>query len=239
MNNQRRSLPIAITLFALAFGLSLFVGKSLGHRAGSSSALPSLLSSTMLIVVSLALGACFGESRWKELGLVRPAGRWRRFVVVALVVGMVVSFSIKLSPGEGMGKALRGLSVPVVLIIVIFGSLAEELFTRGWFQGFLEPHRDRLLHGAGLTMSVPVLASGLAFGAMHLTLVGKGVDAWTIGFILVFTTTVGLIAAKAREETGSLLPPVLIHLAGNAGGVLGGIVYVLMYAAVFGHVPKM
>ncbi len=226
-----------MTLFASAFGLSVVVGKLLGRLSDGPSGLPWLGSSTMLVVASLGLWAFLGERRWETLGLISPSGRWGRDVGLALIVGVIVTLTIKLTPGAGMSHALQGLSLPVVLISVVYGSFAEELFTRGWFQGFLESHRNRVFQWAGLTLSLPVLASGIGFGAMHLTLVAKGVDAWTVGFILVFTTTVGLIAAKAREQTGSLLPPVIIHLAGNAGGILGGLVYVTMYVARYGQVP--
>ncbi len=239
MHDCRRALQVAIALLVSAFVVSIVAGRTVGRLAEGPSALSSLGSSTTLIVVSLGLWACLGERRWNELGLVRPAGRWWGFVGLALVVGIAITLGIKLGHGTGMGKALKGLRVPVVLVSVIYGSFAEELFTRGWFQGFLEVRCNRQFHLAKLTISLPVLASGIAFGAMHLTLLSKGLDAWTIGFILTFTTTVGLIAARAREQTRSLLPAVITHLAGNVGGLLGGIVYVAIYAARFGQLPML
>ena len=68
--------------------------------------------------------------------------------------------------------------------MVLYSTAVEELFTRGWLQGFLEPGRERSVLLPALPLSVPVLASALVFTAMHLTLVGKGVDPWSLVIIL-------------------------------------------------------
>ena len=243
--NVRRSMAAAIALATVAYGASILAGKGLERMASAAriGVRPSVVSAigtyTTLILASLALTACFGEDLRRDLGFRRPRASWLRYALLALIAGAATTLGIKLSPGAGMGAALKGLDVPVVLITVLYGSFAEELFTRGWFQWFLDPFRERRARIPGGTISVPVLASGILFGAMHLTLLGSGVDGWTIGFVLIFTTTVGLICAHARERTESLLPAYVVHLAGNAGGILGGILYVALYTATHGRVPEM
>jgi membrane protease YdiL (CAAX protease family) len=112
-------------------------------------------------------------------------------------------------------------------VLLLFGPAAEELFTRGWLQGFLQPLRTRLLKLGPISMSVPVLTGALAFGAMHLK-VGFTTDVVTGVAIVIFSTSLGFLAGIARERTGSLLPAIAVHLAGNAGGILGGLVMIII-----------
>ncbi len=136
-----------------------------------------------------------------------------------------------------MDAALKGLSPLPVSLVVLYSTLVEELFTHGWLRGFLEPGRDRSVLLPALPLSVPVLASTMVFTAMRLTLVGKGVDAWSLVTILVFTAGEGLLSALPRERTGCLLPAIWTHLTGNLGGVVGEIILALVYRAQHSHLP--
>ena len=60
--------------------------------------------------------------------------------------------------------------------------------------------------------------SALFFGAMHLVLVKlMGLAAVPVILLAVF---LGLVAARYRETTGSLLPPIIVHALFNIGGTL-------------------
>jgi membrane protease YdiL (CAAX protease family) len=67
---------------------------------------------------------------------------------------------------------------------------------------------------------------------MHLSLTLAEIDAFTIVCVLSFTTLLGLLAGLARERTGSLMPAIGTHLAGNVGGIVGGIAYAIATGAV-------
>jgi len=229
-----RAVLLTVPAYLLAILSRHLTGRLLGGETGGAppSPLPGVVSYTMLIVFSLLLFALVDGRPWRRFGFHKPDGPWLRFIVYALAVGTVVTFTLKLTPGKGMSEALKGVSPALLLPIIIYGSTAEEFFTRGWFQSFLEPERGRLVRLGRFAASLPVVA-------MHLTLLLRGADPWTIGFVLVFTTTVGLLAATVRELTGSLWPAILTHLAGNAGGVLGGILYAAAYTARHGRPPAM
>jgi membrane protease YdiL (CAAX protease family) len=65
---------------------------------------------------------------------------------------------------------------------------------------------------------MPVIVSALFFGAMHLVLVkSMGLAAVPIILVVVF---LGLVAARYRERTGSLLPAIIVHALFNIGGTL-------------------
>jgi membrane protease YdiL (CAAX protease family) len=112
-------------------------------------------------------------------------------------------------------------------VLLLFGPAAEEFYTRGWLQGFLQPLQTRLVKLGSASVSVPVLTGALAFGAMHLK-VGFTTDTWTGVTVVIFATSLGFLAGIVRERTGSLLPAIAVHLAGNAGGILGGLLHFLI-----------
>jgi membrane protease YdiL (CAAX protease family) len=62
---------------------------------------------------------------------------------------------------------------------------------------------------------------------MHLK-VGFTTDVVTGVAIVIFSTSLGFLAGIVRERTGSLLPAIAVHLAGNAGGILGGLVMIII-----------
>ncbi|MCA9297319.1 MAG: CPBP family intramembrane metalloprotease, partial [Phycisphaerales bacterium] len=68
-----------------------------------------------------------------------------------------------------------------------------------------------------------VVASGLLFGAMHVSLFFYDNDPRTAATIVVATTTLGLICAWSRERSGSLFGPVCAHFAFNVCGLVGGV----------------
>jgi membrane protease YdiL (CAAX protease family) len=80
-----------------------------------------------------------------------------------------------------------------------------------------------------------LLTGALVFGAWHVPAIFS--DAWTGGIMVVFTTLLGLLAGDNRERTGSLTPAVMTHLAGNVGGVIAGILYMIVHVALGGALP--
>ncbi len=246
--HSKRSLLTGLILAVLTYCLSLWLGAALGNivgrpEASSSWLQPALLrafgSYTALGLFSWLLIAWTGGGEWRRFGFQNTGQPWGRFALLAVLLGVGVTLALKLSSRPGLDAALKGLAPLPVLLVVLYSTLVEELFTRGWLQGFLEPGRDRSVLLPALSLSVPVLASTLVFTAMHLTLVGKGVDPWSLVIILAFTAGAGLLSALARERTGSLLPAIWTHLAGNLGGVVGGLAYALLYRVQHGYLPTL
>jgi membrane protease YdiL (CAAX protease family) len=150
-------------------------------------------------------------------------------------LGAAASILVLASGGKGLQVALGPMTLwQLVLVIWIWSSLSEEIFTRGWLQGALHPWRDTMLAGFPL----PAAVSGLVFGAMHLSLFAKGVDAISALVIVLAATTLGLWAGVVRERSGSILPPLAAHIAFNVGGAVGGAAFVLVYRLSTGHFPN-
>ncbi len=106
----------------------------------------------------------------------------------------------------GVSVGLAG-AVPGEWWLWVFIGFADEVFVRGWLQAALSPVKQRL--GA---WSIPALASGLFAGSMYLVLMKQRAPGSTVMALVVGSSALGLAAAKLREESGSLVGPVAMHV---------------------------
>jgi len=99
---------------------------------------------------------------------------------------------------EGFG------AVPVqVLLIVFIAPLSEEVCFRGMLFGGLRNHMPRL---------AAALVSALIFGALH-ALTGLSAVPPLIAF--------GFILALLYEQTGSIVPGIVLHMLNNSVALIG------------------
>jgi membrane protease YdiL (CAAX protease family) len=64
------------------------------------------------------------------------------------------------------------------------------------------------------------------FGSMHLSLLVAGRNIWFVMHIVLFTTSIGILAAWYREKTNSIIPAFLVHLISN---ILGSLPLLIMH----------
>jgi len=129
----------------------------------------------------------------------RPPGRlpWIWMVPVSILLGVSVGVAGSV-PGEWW--------------LWVFIGFADEVVVRGWLQAALSPIKQRL--GA---WSIPVLASGLFAGSMYLVLMKQRAPGSTVMALVLGSSAIGLAAAKLREESGSLVGPVAMHVLFGLG----------------------
>ena len=239
--NLRRSVPMGVLLSVLIFA-GTFGAKGLGtlvarHFGTNTHLARSIAAYTAMGLLSIAFMACFGQSQWRAFGFQKPKAPWLKFAAYGLLLGAATTLVVRLGHGRGMENAMKGIGPIQMILLITGGSAMEEIFMRGWLQGFLDPLREHRVGFKQMRCSVPVLTAALAFGAMHLTLAFAGVDLWSLFCLLGFTTTVGLLAGLARERTSSLGPPIVVHLAGNLGGILGAACFFVIQVLCAGHIP--
>jgi membrane protease YdiL (CAAX protease family) len=203
----------------------------------SAAAAHQLLLKSLLVFASFALIAVSRRRVPGTYGFQRARGvPWGRTLITGVGLGASASLLILLLGGSGMQTALESMRFwQIVLIVWIGSSVSEEIFTRGWAQGALEPWRGVSYAG----YSIPVITSAVLFGSMHATLFRRGVDAITTVVVLLATTLLGLIAGKLRERHHGIMPAITLHFCFNAGGAVGGALYVLTYRAITGRLPQI
>lgn len=176
----------------------------LDFTIGNQLVLEAAFLGTAILFVSMS-GA---PSVARALGLRAPRGPWIGLTVGAffgylLVAGLFASLladpeQIDVADELGFDTSTFG-AISAGILIVGLAPLAEEVFFRGFFYG-------------GLRSRMPAVAaaviSGLFFGVIHITTGNLAVVAQL--------TMLGIILALLYERTGSLWPPIAVHLINNA-----------------------
>jgi len=208
-----------------------------------------LIIKTAMLVLSLGMMILISRPP-RVWGLAAPrspsggAGGWLIGTLVPVAIGGVLGaaatatiLGLDFAPMTGM----REMSFLRMVAIVWFGStIAEELFVRGLIQGWMQPGSpDVADHAPASTAGLGsgggggggrIIASGLLFGAMHASLFLNN-DARTAATIVMATTLLGLVCAWSREQTGSLVGPLLAHFAFNVCSIIGGIAVFILKGA--------
>ncbi|MDY7109552.1 MAG: type II CAAX endopeptidase family protein [Planctomycetota bacterium] len=192
-----------------------------------------------VVLVALAVVMMgLDRRRLADFGLCLSRSRpfdWLIGLALGGLCGAIGSVLIVLTPAEGMGFVRDQAFWQIIVGVWIVSSIGEEIFVRGLVQTWMTG--GEALRLGRVRVSSAVLASGLLFGSMHLLIARHGADVWTVCIIVAFTTSLGLVAAWYRERTGSVLLPIVVHVAGNIGGMIGGAMTMIIRAIVTGETP--
>jgi hypothetical protein len=194
--------------------LSLLAGQELQPDTAS----PAGFILTMLVYLSLLLGIYLFAARkagWAAVGLVPVPNKTLLLVPLLLVLvltGMIViNLSLAYLSGgtfenpqvEALtgGSALSPLTLVLLLLLVaVVVPIVEELFFRGMIYPLL-----RYRWGAGIAIGT----SAAIFAVFHF-----------VPLLMPALFFVGLILGYLREQSGSVLPGVLLHAMQNAIALL-------------------
>lgn len=176
--------------------------------------LVSLVPQGILFVgVPIAVAAMRTPSRpWRAVGYVPFKGTdlWLVAAAMGVQIGVTVVFSLLFFAPEQDTlvddvnfNETTVAAIATVILIVIAAPITEETLFRGLFFGALRS-RAPFWAAAG--------ASGLLFGAVHLA---SG-DAAVAGLLTLF----GVILAWLYEKTGSLGPPIILHMVNNSIAII-------------------
>ena len=185
---------IRLTLIYLGF---LAVGK--GASTAFNPIVEDPLTSMMLIkwatavyvlglVYWLKLSSQVGltfERSWKSLGLYWP-------------IGLLAVLSL----ANGWHSTEVGQLITIALIVIAVG-IGEEVIFRGFFFHYLRHMQP---------VSI-ILISSLAFGAIHLLWVFKGVPTEVVLAWFYMATGYGIILGNAKARFGGLIIPIFVHAA--------------------------
>ena len=92
--------------------------------------------------------------------------------------------------------------------------------------------------GVSSAVKPSIVSSALLFAAMHVSLMWSPMGAKGGLMIVLSTLGVGWACAVLRDRSRSLWPAIACHIAGNVAGVPGGIIGIILYRLIFGHLPE-
>ena len=117
--------------------------------------------------------------------------------VLLLVGGVVLSAVV---------QPVSPLAARIIQVLIFVGFLEEFLF-RGFIQSRLNDYFGRPFSFANVQFGPGLVLTALVFGLFHpITVVGSTPWAWGL-----WTAVLGLVLGFAREKTGSVVAPALLH----------------------------
>ncbi len=207
----------AVSTCAAIFVAALFAGRSSAGPAFSFVPSSFVTDTVMLLLALVVMRTRSGFSP-ADFGFSRGSFRWKpRILLWVFPTAFLSALSLALPQSAGPSGPAAGFNgLQIVVLVWIYATVAEEILTRGLLQTLVAGKREPARGQRKLSCSV--IVSGLFFGAMHLVLISS-MGAGAI-VPIVLATLLGIIAARYRESTGSLLPGILVHALFNIGGTL-------------------
>jgi len=113
---------------------------------------------------------------------------------------------------------------------------SEEVYVRGLVQSWVADRDD----GSGIDsrFKPSIVTSALLFAAMHVPLMWSPVGVKGGLPIVLATLGLGFACAVLRARSRSLWPAIACHIIGNIAGLPGGILGVVLYRLVYGRLPE-
>jgi membrane protease YdiL (CAAX protease family) len=185
----------------------------------SQSWFEGFLSHTTMWMISLILILIVSKGKLRSFGFCRVKNyKMARIVIPGTVVGVALAIVLHLFPEGSSASQPEYSFVQTVIFVWLYASISEELLTRGLIQSFLTPLTEYGVTVFGVRISLPVLSGALFFGLMHAALLTTGMALFPVISTVAFAALLGLIAGYHREQTGSLIPAIIVHAFGNIGG---------------------
>jgi len=178
-----------------------------------------IYSLTTILILNRGKLTGFGLSKPAKFNIFKLTGLTALITIFIMIFGTVVFIKILSNmfpqPGE-IGFPQHNSIIEMILVVWLWSSFVEEVFVRSLLQTILSSLKNIKL----FKLSLSVIISGLLFGSMHLSLLATGRNLWFVMHIVLFTSSIGILAAWYREKTDSIVPAFLVHLIANIFGSL-------------------
>jgi membrane protease YdiL (CAAX protease family) len=230
-----------------AWGLLLFLALAYSLKfafnvsGGVTPAISQIVVKGLMILIALA--------GWMLLRRPLPEMGWQRIQRWAVsdilwyaisAVGMAVASTVMVLLEVRHPLASQMSLAQIVVIVWLGSSLSEEIYVRGLVQSWIA---DREASDAISGDTVPsafepaIVASALLFASMHVPLLWSAAGIKGGLPIVLATLLVGWACAVLRARCRSLWPAIACHILGNVAGLPGGIIGVLLFRLIHGHLP--
>lgn len=234
--------PIVRALVGYTWGLLLFLALAYSLKfafdayGGVTPAVSQIVVKGLMIVIALvgwlALRRPLREMGWQRIQ------RWAVsdfawYAISALAMAFASTVMVLLEVRHPLASQM---TLPQIVVIVWLGSsLSEEIYVRGLVQSWMAGRESR--ETIPSSWEPAIVASALLFASMHVPLMWSAAGIKGGLPIVLATLVVGWACAVLRARCRSLWPAIACHILGNVAGLPGGIVGVILYRLIHGHLP--
>ena len=144
-------------------------------------------------------------------------------VVLTIVINILMAIVIKLVGGKLEEHPLLSKMNPMQVLIFIFfyASIVEEILFRGFLLNSLKSLKTNGINIFKIKFSYSVIISALVFGLAHLVLINTSVGALFLLKVVLFATSLGMVAGYYQEKYDNTSYAIIVHMSGNFITVIG------------------
>jgi membrane protease YdiL (CAAX protease family) len=221
-----------LLFLALAYSLKFAFTAS----GGVTPAVSQIVLKGLMIVIALAgwmaLRRPFREMGWQRIQRWAVSDvAWYAISAVAMTVASIVMVLL-----EARHPLASQMTLPQIVVIVWLGSsLSEEIYVRGLVQSWMAGRESG--DTVPSAFDPAIVSSALLFSSMHVPLLWSAAGIKGGLPIVLATLFVGWACAVLRARCRSLWPAVACHILGNVAGLPGGIIGVILFRLIHGHLP--
>ena len=223
-NNERiiYGLIIAIVVFTISTFTGRYLHLDIDFLPNSFVTHTLMLLISIIVIYSLKKIVDYKISLPEFKKILKPT----LFGLIAtIIVNVSVTIITKLLGGqiEAHPLIMKMSPLQIFIFVFIYASIAEEILFRGFLLNILKPLKIKGISILKRKISIPVIISAFAFGLGHLILITTGVGALFLLKIVIFSTTLGLIAGYYQEKYDNNAFAIIVHMSGNLMGVIGAL----------------
>lgn len=234
--------PIVRACVGYAWGLLLFLALAYSLKfaiaplGGVTPAVSQIVVKGLMILIALAgwglLRRPFREMGWQRIDRRALAGiAWYALSAVAMMVASIGMVLMEVRHPLASQMTLA----QIVVIVWLGSSISEEIYVRGLVQSWMADSGNRA--DVPSAWEPAIVSSALLFSSMHVPLLWSAAGIKGGLPIVLATLFVGWACAVLRARCRSLWPAIACHILGNVAGLPGGIIGVILFRFIHGHLP--
>jgi uncharacterized protein len=224
-NNERIIYGFIITI--VIFLTATFLGSKI-HLNSTLISDSFVTHSIMLLLSVIAIFAMkkdlnFNISIPKFKNILKPISIG---ISLTIVIYLLMAILSKLAGGELQAHPFLSKMNPIQILVFafIYASIVEEILFRGFLLNLLKSLKTRGITLFNRKISLSVIISALAFGLAHLILIKTGVNSLFLVRVVLFASSLGLVAGYYQEKYDNTSYAIIVHMSGNSIAVIGAFI---------------
>lgn len=149
-------------------------------------------------------------------------------LLVSILSAMIMSITMIIYGGDNSQEIKMPASdlsvLQIIVFVLIYASIAEEMLFRGFLLNILKPLKKKGISVFNRKISLAVIVSAIMFGLFHIIPFDSDKNIIFTAGMLIAPFLLGIVAGYYQEKYNNNAYAIIVHMAGNLVGVIGTIV---------------